>query len=136
MMCMVLSFIMISSANDVNVFDESDIPCSTREKEKKCALVLIGSKQGRWVGHAVLEQRGQKGDVNDFLKNPDAFKGKIKKQTLKKVFGKEDRMSTLAGHLELDKKTQEWIAHLEGQFKKTLSMPEQRKFPLKGIYEK
>lgn len=133
---MVFISIFFSSASDVNVFDESAIACTAKEKEKNCVLALCGSKSQGWVGHMILAQRGRAGDVNDFLKNPDAFIGKTKKQTLKEIFGKADRMSTLAGHLELDNKKQQWSAYVEGQFEKNLDKMETRKFSLKEIYGK
>ncbi len=136
MIWMVFISIFVSSASDLSVFDESAIACTAKEKEKKCALALCGSKLQGWVGHVILAQRGRTGDVNDFLKNPDAFSGKIKKKTLKEVFGKAGRMSTLAGHLEFDYKKQQWSAYVEGQFEKNLDKMETRKFLLKEIYGK
>lgn len=133
---MVFNFIFVSAASDVNVFDESAIACTAKEKEKNCVLALCGSKSQGWVGHVILAQRARTGDVNDFLKNPEGFNSKIKKQTLKEIFGKADRMSTLAGHLELDYKKQQWSAYVEGQFEKNLEKMETRKFSLKEIYGK
>ena len=133
---MVFNLIFFSSASDVNVFDESAIACTAKEKEKNCVLALCGSKSQGWVGQVILAQRGRTGDVNDFLKSPDAFNSKIKKKTLKEIFGKVDRMSTLAGHLEFDSKRQEWSAYVEGQFEKNLDKMENRKFLLKEIYGK
>ena len=136
MIWMVLTSIFVSTASDVNVFDESVIACTAKEKEKNCVLALCGSKSQAWVGHVIFAQRGRSGDVNDFLKSPEAFKSKIKKQTLKEIFGKADRMSTLAGHLDLDNKKQQWSAYVEGQFEKNLDKMETRKFSLKEIYGK
>jgi hypothetical protein len=136
MIWMIFSLIFLSSANDLGVFDESAIACSQKDVEKKCALVLCGSKLESWVGHLVVAQRGQKGDVNDFLKEPANFSSRIKKKTLKEIFNNSEKMSTLAGHLEFDKKKQEWSAYVEGQFEKNLDKMEKRLYPLKGIYDK
>lgn len=112
-----LSFLSFSDSQ--KVFDESEVACSKKEIVKNCSLVLVGSRSDSWVGYILLSRRGLKQDINEYVKNPEKFKEKIKKIAIEKIYKKKSKLVSLAGHLGFNQQSHRWTGYIEAQFEKS-----------------